>query len=88
MSGHWFIALPAVAAFVGVCILGRVSPGLRGIIVVLDVALVAAIIRFVDRFDGEGGQSAWDEYTIGYTVLCALPVIRVLIIWLRRYWST
>ena len=88
MSGLWLLALPAVAALVGVCLLGRVSPGLRGVIVVLDVVLVAAIIRFVDRFDGVEGQSAWDEYTIGYTAVCALPILRVLITWLHRYWST
>lgn len=88
MSGLWLIVLPAIAALLGACILGRVSPGLRGVIVVLDVALVAAIVRFVDRYDGVDGQRAWDEYTIGYTVFCALPVIRVLLTWLHRYWST
>ena len=88
MSGLWLFALPVVAALIGVFCLGRVSPGLRGVIVVLDVLLVLAIVRFVDRHAGVNGQSAWDEYAIAYTALCALPVIRVLATWLRRYWST
>ncbi len=88
MSELWMFALPVVAALIGVGILGRVSPGLRGVIVVLDVLLVLAIVRFVDRHAGVNGRSAWDEYAIAYTVLCALPVIRVLVTWLRRYWST
>jgi len=88
MSEPWILALPVLASLIGVAILGRVSPGLRGVIVLLDVALVLAIIRFVDRYDGVNGRSAWDEYSIAYTVVCALPIIRVLATWLRRYWST